>query len=119
MTVWLIVAAIFIHALLPAGSPLQRNAGSAFSATTVDVTTIPKRRDQGRENMTAASGEGQSTLGPTNIEGNGAPPVTRIEISAPIFKYSPPPSRQPQSLLGSDVSFPYQARGPPGSLLKV
>lgn len=44
------VAAILSHAALPTGSALQRGAGSAFSVTTSEVTTIP-RRDRAKQRV--------------------------------------------------------------------
>lgn len=40
---WLVLAAIFVHALLPVGSAILRSSGSPFSATTVEVSVAPKR----------------------------------------------------------------------------
>ncbi len=41
---WLLLAAIFVHALVPVGSPVFRSAGSAFSASTSDVSLPPSRK---------------------------------------------------------------------------
>ena len=41
--VWLLLAAIFAHALLPVGTPMSKLSGSAFSAGTVDVSLQPVR----------------------------------------------------------------------------
>lgn len=41
---WLVLATIFAHALLPVGSPLVRTSGSAFSATTAEVSLAPSRK---------------------------------------------------------------------------
>ena len=65
--VWLLLAAIFAHALLPAGEPMSRVSGSAFSAATDDVTLLPTRT------ATAAfigSNDGSSSAG---TDGSGEP----------------------------------------------
>ena len=41
---WLTLAAVLVHALLPVGSPVVRTVGSPFSSATVDVSTAPARR---------------------------------------------------------------------------
>lgn len=41
--VWLLLASIFAHALLPVGTPMSNLSGSAFSAGTVDVSLQPVR----------------------------------------------------------------------------
>ncbi len=60
---WLLLATIATHAVLPSGSPLARTAGSAFSATTIDVTLTPQRKGILKESHrlepeTAGSGSG-------------------------------------------------------------
>lgn len=42
---WLSLATVFAHAVLPAGSPLARGQGSAFSIATTDVSLAPSRRN--------------------------------------------------------------------------
>ena len=64
---WLVVASIFVHALLPAGSPLVRTAGSAFSVSTSDVSLPPVRKFRsaerdGQEGLTAKDERASSGL---------------------------------------------------------
>jgi hypothetical protein len=40
---WLLLVTIFLHALVPIGSPLARTNGSPFSASTIEVSTTPSR----------------------------------------------------------------------------
>jgi hypothetical protein len=40
---WLLLATVLSHAVVPGGLPLERGHGSAFSAATVDVATLPGR----------------------------------------------------------------------------
>lgn len=42
--VWLSIATVFAHAVVPLGSPVARISGSAFSASTSDVSLVPSRR---------------------------------------------------------------------------
>ena len=46
VAMWLLVLAILTHALLPVAAPWARTNGSAFSASTVEVTTGPSRARQ-------------------------------------------------------------------------
>ena len=46
VALWLLVLAILTHALLPVAAPWARTNGSAFSASTVEVTTGPSRARQ-------------------------------------------------------------------------
>ena len=46
VAMWLLVLAILTHALLPIAAPWARTNGSAFSASTVEVTTGPSRARQ-------------------------------------------------------------------------
>lgn len=45
-SLWLLLAAILTHALIPSESPLARTTGSAFSATTLDVSLAPRKGEQ-------------------------------------------------------------------------
>lgn len=60
--VWigLILSAILVHALLPVGSPLQRSTGSPFSATTVEVSIAPSRKNAQLEAEDASEASGAS-----------------------------------------------------------
>ena len=42
---WLALAIIFTHALVPTGSPLRKSSGSAFNPFTAEVALGPKRAD--------------------------------------------------------------------------
>lgn len=46
-SLWILLATILGHALVPVGSPMARTAGSAFSASTADVALGTSRREAG------------------------------------------------------------------------
>lgn len=49
LALWLLLLTVLTHATVPIGSPLHRSNGSAFSATTADVSLAPKRKNLGAE----------------------------------------------------------------------
>lgn len=104
------LAAILAHAMLPTGSALQRSAGSAFSVTTSEVTTIP-RRDRSRpraetewpDGATAsAAGASSQALAPAIPAVADPPPQTaeRHRHAVPL-----PPESRPHAF--------FQSRAPP------
>ena len=109
---WLVLAAIVAHAALPTGSALQRGTGSAFSVTTSEVTTIP-RRDKERPRVEAeqagdkvASAAGESGLAVVAL----APPAdapSRTSAQRPVAVVALAPDGRAHAL--------FQARAPPAS----
>lgn len=74
---WLLLLSILTHAVVPAGSPLQRISGSAFSATTAEVAIAPKRKSAASEQVNSGlSDEGRS-------EGAGAEDPPLLPSAAP------------------------------------
>lgn len=113
--VWLLLAAIFAHALLPAGEPMSRVSGSAFSAATSDVTLLPTRT------ATAAfigSNDGGSSAGTDGSGGPGQYPAS-VDPSSAFSSIAPaalmaaatnlPPVLRPARIR------PDAARAPPSS----
>jgi len=112
VTVWLLLATILVHALLPGGSPIRRTSGSAFSAATADVSLGPSRR-------TGDVTQSLEARAPARVDGVGpdAPLLAAaLLLLAALFG----------SRAGADVSFdpqtrlrpssarrPFQARAPP------
>lgn len=112
---WLVVATIGLHALLPVGSPVARGSGSPFSVSTVEVSTAPSR-DAGL----AAEAESERRLpddagmdaAPMPAQA-AAPPAAPPPIDVyrlPAVKYGPqgqraalPPARAPPAADGRDA----------------
>ena len=75
LALWLLLLSIFTHAIIPAGSPLHRTTGSAFSASTAEVSLAPKRKALADEQVQLeASGDGAS-------EGSGPPDPLDLRIA--------------------------------------
>lgn len=110
---WLLLLSIFTHAIVPAGSPLHRTPGSAFSATTAEVAIAPKRKSSASEPAQAgASDEGDSN-------GSGAagdPPVQSLGAAA-LPAWSAEPATGPWAAIPSrravDGAAAFSARAPP------
>ncbi|WP_114950741.1 hypothetical protein [Sphingosinicella terrae] len=103
-TLWLILAAIFAHALLPVGSPIERISGSAFSAATSDVSLAPGR---------ALAAEEEDTLGDLD----GPAPAAWPDPIAAMSAVPQAPMPQQPFLAGLPASppgaRPYAPRAPP------
>jgi hypothetical protein len=111
---WLLLAAIFAHALLPVGSPLFRSNGSAFSASTVDVSLAPSRKDrpsEAKRDEDAAKADFASG-GPAKW----ASPAAEATQSSTASRADA--SRQPfhadiAGVMARGEARPFQARAPP------
>ena len=66
-SLWALIVTIFAHALLPTGSALARTPGSAFSASTSDVSLAPSRKAS-----VAATRQDQPTDGDSGAGANEA-----------------------------------------------
>lgn len=110
---WLLFLSIFTHALVPAGSPLHRTSGSAFSATTAEVAIAPKRKPLAAKEVQPGAGDEGS------LEGAGGaddPPLPLSGGTPPAFRPSDPaqtlwPTVSSRSLDGG--AAPFSARAPP------
>ena len=110
---WLLFLSIFTHALVPAGSPLHRTSGSAFSATTTEVAIAPKRKPLSAKEVQSGAGDEGSSEG---AGGTDDPLLTLFGGSAPTFRASDPaqtlwPTVSSRSLDGG--AAPFSARAPP------
>lgn len=110
LCLWLSIATALGHAVVPAGSPLDRGSGSAFSAATTDVSLGPSRIGYAKAKRIEASGDEPGTgFGPD------APPLAAsapaLPVPARVHPYPYPAPDQPAP------SFPlsrgFDARAPP------
>ena len=113
VALWLILATVFLHALLPVGSPMSRTVGSAFSATTVDVSLAPNRNGASTliAQQEAISNVGLGGPDPVRLPAALLP----LRISAPAFTPESTPARPSEPELASQPtrSRPYIPRAPP------
>ena len=59
LALWLCLATVLAHSVLPVGSPLAPRPGSAFSASTTDVALSPSRRqDRGKSEQASVARDG-------------------------------------------------------------
>ena len=63
LTLWFLLLSIFTHALVPMGAPLQRITGSAFSASTADVSLAPSRQSLAKQLALAKASDDQAPDG--------------------------------------------------------
>lgn len=112
LSLWLLLVSIFVHALLPMGSPFHRAMGSAFSASTADVSLKPTRKPL-RETLaqleTDDSDPSSGAIFDTwRLDTATSPlPVARIAILAPS-----PWAQRERELVNEEPSA-YAARAPP------
>ncbi len=65
LAAWLLLLTVLTHALLPLGAPWTRTSGSAFSASTVEVSTAPARaRQQAKAGLTRRADPPRAALMP-------------------------------------------------------
>jgi hypothetical protein len=112
MTLWVLLASILVHALLPAGSPLVRTTGSAFSATTAEVSLGPSRKDA----MSEAAAATRSPDGPG--DGYGPAAILTLVASLLLAGWFGRPlavslSHAPAFRPGAAARQPFDARAPP------
>lgn len=112
---WLLLAAIGTHAMLPVGSPLARSSGSAFSAATADVSLGPQRR------QVAGQAEfGQDLLANRGSGSSGGSDVPLLPLAA---VFSPPLPVEPRAsaplpddpFVESSATSAFRARAPPSA----
>lgn len=111
---WLILAAIFAHALLPVGSPMARTLGSAFSATTLDVSLAPRG-----ETLTLliqkGAGSSAGLAGPDPALSPAAVLSAPSGLSAVARTSAPAGPASPELRQPPVRSQPYAPRAPPRS----
>lgn len=80
LALWLCLATVLAHSVLPVGSPLAPRHGSAFSASTTDVALSPSRRqDQGKSDQFRVARDG----GELSSSGSGASPALLAAFAQP------------------------------------
>ncbi|MDT9601054.1 hypothetical protein [Sphingosinicella rhizophila] len=110
---WLILATIFAHALLPVGSPMSRASGSAFNATTMDVSLAPAR---GGASALLAQQDGgpKAGLGGSEPPDHPAATLPAWTSNPALFAgAAPPPPAAPELRLRPAKTHPYAPRAPP------
>lgn len=113
IALWLILAAIFAHALLPVGSPMARIPGSAFSAATIDVALAPSRGGAAAFQAPKLNGP-EPGLGGFDPTGSPAaiPPAVALGSESALAAAPAPPSA-PDLRSASVRTRPYAPRAPP------
>jgi hypothetical protein len=110
-SLWLLLVSIFVHALLPTGSPIHRATGSAFSASTTDVSLKPARKPL-REILAQLEADDRDPSAGTPFDARSlaaaaSPPVAALAILAPA------PWAQSERKIVNEEPSAYAARGPP------
>lgn len=101
------LAVVGLHAFAPIGTPLERRAGSAFSAATHDVSLAGKRKAVAQA-RTVTEPDGGRSAGEALPVVQPAPPLPLLAIAAPIAGALPPPITSLAFAIG-----PFGPRGPP------
>ncbi|WP_129792928.1 hypothetical protein [Sphingosinicella sp. CPCC 101087] len=70
---WLALATVLAHAVIPIGSPIARQSGSAFSISTSDVALTPKRN--------SVPGKSRRLLQPGKSDGTFASAEARAHLA--------------------------------------
>jgi hypothetical protein len=107
---WLSLAIVLGHALVPLAPSLHSRSGSAFSVFTTDVTLGPARGDDAAKARRATADRDRQLR-----HAGGDPaivPQTR-QPSLPATPAAPPAETVPPRLAAQDSLRPYQARAPP------
>ena len=110
---WLILAVILGHALLPVGSPLSKASGSAFSAATFEVSLAPSRGESS-QSLTGREGDSSAGLG-------GSDPPRQPAVASQLLFPGGKPALDAASKPGAAVDVrrpsastrPYAPRAPP------
>ena len=110
---WLVLLTILVHAALPVGSPLSRTIGSAFSASTSDVSLSPQRKglpaaDQQEVDpgSSGKDGVGAAEQAAIRAKPDVVPLVTPVNGATPFRHREPAIAWRPSA---------FSARGPPTS----
>lgn len=112
---WLSLATILTHALLPLGSPLVRGSGSAFSAYTSEVSLGSRSAPAKAKRQSGALAE------PNESPDSGVVSADDLDGAPPAI--APPPDAVPRSQRASQApppllvlepaASPFHARAPP------
>ena len=113
---WLSIATVFTHAVLPVGSPLARTSGSAFSASTVEVSLGPSRRgspDALKEQATLEA-DGAASEADTPVDSFAGTLSSAPGLIAQLRPSGGVLAAIPTSRLGP-VPLGYRSRAPPSA----
>jgi len=111
---YLSLATIFAHALVPSGSPLNRASGSAFDAFTWDVSLGPRRAAPPEKDK---KGHNPWSDGSGGAGGELIAPLRQSSAPPPILRRSEPPavSAAPAFHPARLIAPTLQARAPPAA----
>lgn len=111
LCLWLSLATVLGHALAPIGSPLSPKSGSAFSASTWDVSLAAPRAGLNAKLKRAAwPAEDDGPAGSTPLLAAAAPELTLpAEAVPPAFASAEPPPLLPRTRSGFDARAPPRA----------
>lgn len=113
IALWLVLATIFAHALLPAGSPMSRTFGSAFSATTLEVALAPARSEASTLLVRQEVGSNAGLGGPDPALSPVGAPVAKDSSFALARELATARPSAPELLQRPAHSQPYAPRAPP------
>ena len=111
---WLSIATVFAHAVLPVGSPLARASGSAFSASTLEVALGPSRRDgpaQLRKQLSLEADESDSAADAPFDPPSGLLPSAAQSLAQPHLAIAVLAAPATTGL--GHIPVGYRSRGPP------
>jgi hypothetical protein len=111
--VWLLLLSIFTHAVVPAGSPLHRTPGSAFSATTAEVAIAPKRKSADTEQAQPGSGDEGGSQGSGASDDPPAALQAHSAFASPFHASEPRHRLAFASLRADGGAASFSARAPP------
>ena len=113
LSLCLLLVSIFVHALLPTGSPFHRAMGSAFSASTTDVSLKPTRKPL-REILAQRETDDREPSAHATFDAQMlATPATLPLLAATVVVLAPTPwARRDRGPVSEEPSA-YGARGPP------
>jgi hypothetical protein len=113
LSLWLLFVSIFVHALLPTGSPFHRATGSAFSASTTDVSLKPTRKPLREILAQRETDDPEPPVGANFDAQLLATPIALPLLAATLIMMEPTPwARRGRELVSEEPSA-YAARGPP------
>jgi hypothetical protein len=109
LCLWLSLATVLGHALAPIGSPLTQKSGSAFSASTYDVSLAAQRA--------GVSAKLKRAAWPADDDGTAGPAPA---LAAETYAFAPPARAGALALPAPDAPLPlprtrsgFDARAPP------
>ena len=110
---WLAIATVLVNALVPTGSPLGRNSGSAFNPFTSDVSLGPKRgavvrKATGFASLSVEGGPADDGSPAPTLAAPTWPAMAPVPLPRATWIVAPAPA-----LTGLPTSGRVRARAPP------